>query len=101
MVAPIGHTTQQKFLIGSFAISESVHWLKCILRILQYLNQYPPSSNKISTTYTACTCIPIENLTFFVEVVGHAPPMVLYNKKCLHKTNQLHPWEVMRRLNQF
>ena len=46
MVVHIAHNTQQNFLIGSFAKSDSFHWLR---QILQYLNQYPLSPDDIST----------------------------------------------------
>ena len=52
IVALIPHPTQQNFVIGQFAKMATSHWSR---HILQYLNQYPLSSDEISTTCTSYT----------------------------------------------
>ena len=61
LVAPIVHTTQQNFLIGSFAKSDSFHWLR---HRYQYLNQYPLSPNVIFPTDTSYIYISTKHIIF-------------------------------------
>ena len=49
------------FLIGWFAKSDIFHWSRCFC---QYLDQYLPSPNKISTMHISYTYIVNENLIF-------------------------------------
>ena len=60
-VATIAHTTEQTFLIGTFAKLKIIHWLR---HCHQYLNQYVLPLNQISTTDNPYTYISNEHLTF-------------------------------------
>ena len=61
MVVPRVHTTQQTFVISQFQTKNESHWLR---HFHQYLEQYLPSPNKISTMDMSYIYILNDHLTF-------------------------------------
>ena len=98
LVAPIVHTTQQNFLIGSFAKSDSFHWLR---HCCQYLNQYPLSPNEIFPTDTSYIYISTKHLIFHMLIFEPTLSKLCYNGEKFPQDQTHASLGVMRYRNQF
>ena len=76
MVGPIAQPTWQIFLIGLFANLDTFHWSR---HFCQYLNEYPPSPNKILTTNISYTYISTKLLTFHMCISEPTLSKIHYN----------------------
>ena len=77
-VATIAHTTEQTFLIGSFAKLEIFHWSRCCH---QHLNQYALPLNQNSTMDNRFTYISNKHLTFHAWIFKHIISGLQHNRK--------------------